>query len=57
MENVNYETNPTKLNLHPKVWKRVFELFRAFDRKNEQDNTVKSIANYGVPSRFHRVLA
>ena len=57
MENVNYETNPTKLNLRPKVWKRVFELFRAFDRKNEQDNTVKSIANYGVPSRFHRVLA
>ncbi len=43
MKNVNYLTNSTKWNLHPKVWKRGFVLFRAFDCKNEQDNTAKSI--------------
>ncbi len=49
--------NSTKLN-SVELWKQVFlKLFKAFDGKNQQANTVKSMANYGVLSRFHGVPA
>ncbi len=32
-------------------------LFNAFNCKNQQDNTLKSIANCGVPCGIHQALA
>ncbi len=34
MKNVNYEMNATKSNLHPKLWKRDFQVLRAFVKIN-----------------------
>ncbi len=52
MKKLNNEMNPTKLNLHPKLWKLAFVFFLKGLCKNQQYNTVKSMANKLVVNKM-----